>query len=112
MTVSRAGIAPAAARVRRAAIAVLILFGFATWNLIVHWHHVADSRDYLYRQSLHQQGLGPAVDAREMMDESRRIGVIDATAWSVALTGAGVGIVEYVFRREARKARETGRLDA
>ncbi len=111
MTVSRAGIAPEA-RVRRAAIIVLLLFGFTTWNLIVHWHHVADSRDYLYRQALHQQGLGPAVEARDIMATSARLGVLDATAWSVALTGAGVGIVEFVFRREARRARDAGRLDA
>jgi len=111
-TRTRADVAPAAARVRRAALIVLLLFGFTTWNLIFHWHHVADSRDYLYRQSLHQQGLGPAVDAREIMAISVRMGVLDATAWSVALTGAGVAIVEYVFRRESRKAHRSGRLDA
>lgn len=104
--------ASAAARVKRAAILVLLLFGFTVWNLIFHWHHVADSRDYLYRQSLHQQGLGPAVDARDIMGGSIRVGVIDATAWSVALTGAGVAVVEYVFRRESRKVRQSGRPDA
>lgn len=103
---------PAAARVRRAAILVLLLFGFTVWNLIFHWHHVADSRDYLYRQSLYRQGLGPAVDAREIMGTSTRVGVIDATAWSVALTGAGVAIVEYVFRRESLNARQSRRPDA
>lgn len=102
----------AAARVRRAAILVLLLFGFTVWNLIFHWHHVADSRDYLYRQALYQQGLGPAVDMRDIMGTSVRVGVIDATAWSVALTGVGVAIVEYVFRRESLKAGQSGRPDA
>lgn len=103
---------PAAARVRRAAILVLLLFGFTVWNLIFHWHHVADSRDYLYRESLHQLGRGPAVDARDIMGTSVRVGLIDATAWSVGLTGAGVAIVELVFRRESQKARQSGGLDA
>lgn len=107
----RASVAPAAARVRRAAILVLLLFGFALWNLIFHWHHVADSRDYLYRQVLAEQGRGPAVDARSMMAASVRAGVINATAWSVALTGAGVAIVEYVFRRALLKAERPGRDD-
>lgn len=111
-------VAPAAARVRRAAIIALLAFGFTTWNLVFHWHHVADSRDYLYRQALYQQGRGPDVGVRATMASSVRVGVIDATAWSVGLTGAGVAIVELVFRRETRKAQQTsstssgGRLDA
>jgi hypothetical protein len=96
--------APAARRLRVMAFLAWAAFAFVVWNLVFDAGVIQAGRDYLTRQALHQQGRGPSVTIRQVMDPGVARAARDATRAGGAVGGAGVLVVWLVGRRRARRS--------
>ncbi len=73
-------------RVRRAAFLAWAACAAVVWNVVFDAAVIQAGRDYLTRQALHQQGRGPAVTIREVMDPG-----VARAARRATLSGGAVG---------------------
>ena len=93
--------APFRAR-RRAAAAAWAVFAIVVWNVVFDGAVLDAGRDYLTRQALHQQGLGPPVTIPQIMSRGVARGVRHATAAGAAVAACGAfGIWLATRRRKA-----------
>jgi hypothetical protein len=96
--------APAARRLRVVAILAWAAFAFVVWNVVFDAGVIQSGRDYLTRQALHQQGRGPSVTIRQVMDPGVARAARDATRAGGAVGGAGVLVVWLISRRRAGRS--------
>jgi hypothetical protein len=96
--------APAARRLRVMAFLAWTAFAFVVWNVVFDAGVIQAGRDYLTRQALHQQGRGPSVTIRQVMDPGVARAARDATRAGAAVGGAGVLVVWLVGRRRAGRS--------
>jgi hypothetical protein len=99
--------APAGRRLRVAAFLAWAAFAFVIWNVVFDAGVIQAGRDYLTRQALHQQGRGPSVTIRQVMDPGVARAARDATRAGSAVGAAGVLVVWFVGRR--RDGQSAGR---
>ena len=93
--------APFRAR-RRAAAAAWAVFAFVVWNVVFDGAVLDAGLDYLTRQALHQQGLGPPVTIPQIMSRGIDRGARRATAAGGAVAACGAfGIWLATRRRRA-----------
>ena len=84
---------------RRAAVVLWLVFGFVMWNVVFDATVIQGGRDYLARQSLHNQGKGPGATIHGVMDEAAARGARRATAIGGAVCAAGLTLVWVASRR-------------
>ncbi len=89
---------------RRAAILAWAACGFVVWNVVFDAIVIRSGRDYLTRQALHQQGRGPAVTIRTVMDPGVARAVRTATVSGSAVAAAGVSATWLASRRRRRQS--------
>jgi len=77
---------PSWRRVRRAACLAWAACAAAVWIVVFDAAVIQAGRDYLTRQALRQQGRGPAVTIREVMDPG-----VARAAQRATLSGGAVG---------------------
>jgi hypothetical protein len=91
---------------RRAAVVAWAACAVVIWNVVFDAMVVQSGRDYLTRQALHQQGRGPAVTIRGVMDPGVARAARTATASGGAVGAAGVLLTWLASRhRPVRSAR-------
>jgi hypothetical protein len=95
-------------RARRAAILAWAAFSVVVWNVVFDAIIIQAGRDYLTRQALHQQGLGPAVTIRQAMDPALTRAARVATASGVAVGGVGAIAIWGAARRRPRRSPALG----
>ncbi len=96
--------APFRAR-RRAAAGAWAVFAIVVWNVVFDGAVLSAGRDYLTRQALHQQGLGPPVTIPQVMSRGIALGARRATEAGGAVAACGAfGIWLATRRRKAELA--------
>jgi hypothetical protein len=68
-------------RRERIAVALWLLVGTVAWNGLYDVFLLRSTREYLYRQALHQAGRGPVVDLSQAMGVAVRDAVWLSTLW-------------------------------
>jgi hypothetical protein len=84
----RAG--PAGRGMRRAALLAWAACAVVVWNVVFDAIVIQSGREYLTRQALRQQGRGPAVTIRGVMDPGVARAARTATASGGAIGAAGI----------------------
>ena len=84
---------------RRAALLAWAACGVVVWNVVFDAGVIRAGRDYLTRQALHQQGKGPAVTIRGVMNPGVRRAARSATASGGAVGAAGI-LVAWLAARQ------------
>jgi hypothetical protein len=65
------------------------------WNVIFD-HQVRKATDeYVYRQTLHERGLGPGIGMDELMRPAIRHAFRLATGWSTGIVVGGLALLRY-----------------
>jgi hypothetical protein len=91
-------------RVRAAAFLAWGACAFVVWNVVFDAGVIQAGRDYLTRQALHEEGRGPAVTIRAVMNPGVALAARDATLAGGAVGAAGAIAVWFVSRRAGRSA--------
>lgn len=86
-------------RRRRAALLAWAAFAVVVWNVVFDAFVIEAGRDYLTRQALHQQGLGPGVTVHQIMRPGVARGARIASVCGGAVAGCGVLGVWLAARR-------------
>jgi len=95
------------ARTRRLRIAAFLAWAacaFVVWNVVFDASVIQAGRDYLTLQALHQQGRGPAVTIRGVMDAGVTRAARDATLAGGIVGAAGTLVVWLVSRKRAGRS--------
>lgn len=90
--------APFRAR-RRAAAGAWAVFAIVVWNVVFDGAVLSAGRDYLTRQALHQQGLGPPVTIPQVMSRGIALGAKRATEAGGAVAACGAFGIWLATRR-------------
>jgi len=99
----------AGGRVRRAAFLAWMACAVVIWIVVFDTIVVQAGRDYLTRQALCQQGRGPAVTIREVMDPAVSRAARTATVSGGAAGAAGI-LAAWAAARQ-RAGRSAGRTE-
>jgi ABC-type Fe3+ transport system permease subunit len=86
----------------RAALVAWAACAVVVWNVVFDAGVIRTGREYLTRQALHQQGKGPAVTIRSVMDPGVRRAARTATASGAAVAAAGILVAWLAARQRAR----------
>jgi len=86
---------------RRSAVLLWLVFGFVLWNVVFDAAVIQGGRDYLIRQTLHQQGTGPGATIHGVMDQAVARGAQMATAIGGGACAVGLALIWVAGRRRA-----------
>ena len=86
---------------RRAALLAWVACGVVVWNVVFEAGVIRAGREYLTLQALHQQGKGPAVTIRGVMDPGVSRAARTATASGGAVGAAGILVTWLAARQRA-----------
>jgi hypothetical protein len=86
---------------RRAALVAWAACAVVVWNVVFDAAVIRAGREYLTLQALHQQGRGPAVTIRGVMDPGVGRAARTATASGGAVGAAGILVAALAGRRRA-----------
>ena len=88
---------------RRGLQLMWLILGAALWFGIWDYIVARGMNEYLYRNAELRLGVPPppgkSADMRDVMSRARRNGAIQATAWAVLVTGAGLLTVRVMDHR-------------
>ena len=87
---------------RRAALVAWVACAVVVWNVVFDAGVIRAGREYLTLQALHQQGKGPAVTIRSVMDPGVSRAARTATASGGAVGAAGILVAWLAARQRAR----------
>ena len=85
----------------RAALLAWAACAVVVWNVVFDAAVIRAGREYLTLQALHQQGKGPAVTIRRVMDPGVRRAAGTATASGGAVGAAGILVAWLAARQRA-----------
>ena len=92
----------------RAALVAWAACGVVVWNVVFDAGVIRAGREYLTLQALHQQGKGPAVSIRGVMDPGVRRAARTATAAGGAVGAAGILVAWLAARQRAGRSAAGG----
>ena len=93
---------------RRAALLAWAACAVVVWNVVFDAIVIQAGREYLTLQALHQQGKGPAVTIRGVMDRGVSRAVRTATASGGAVGVAGILAAWLAARQQAGRSARRG----
>jgi hypothetical protein len=88
-------------RRERIAVGLWIIIAAVVWNGLYDLLLARSTQTYLFRQAIHQAGLGPWVDLTSALDIAVREAAWLSTLWACLLLLAGLITIRLIWTRPA-----------
>ncbi len=88
-------------RRERIAVGLWIVIAVVVWNGLYDLLLARSTQTYLFRQAIHQAGLGPWVDLTSALDVAVREAAWLSTLWACLLLLAGLITIRLIWTRPA-----------
>ena len=86
-------------RRERIAVGLWLIVAVVVWNALYDLLLARSTQTYLFRQAIHQAGLGPWVDLTSALDVAVRDAVWLSTLWASLLLLAGLITIRLIWTR-------------
>jgi hypothetical protein len=86
-------------RRERIAVCLWLIVAVVVWNGLYDLLLARSTQTYLFRQAIHQAGLGPGVDLRTAMDVAVRDAAWLSTLWASLLLLSGMMTIRLIWNR-------------
>jgi len=88
-------------RRERLAVSLWLIVAVVVWNGLYDLLLARSTQTYLFKQALHQAGIGPWVDLTSALDAAVRDAAWLSTLWACLLLLAGLVTIRLVWTRRA-----------
>jgi hypothetical protein len=88
-------------RRERIAVGLWLIVAVVVWNGLYDLLLARSTQTYLFRQAMHQAGLGPWVDLTSSLDVAVRDAAWISTLWACLLLLAGLVTIRLIWTRPA-----------
>ena len=84
-------------RRERLAVCLWVVIAIVVWNGLYDLLLARSTQTYLFKQAIHQAGLGPWVDLTSALDAAVRDAVWISTLWASVLLLAGMATIRLIW---------------